>query len=116
MMQPQRQTKLKLIVFSLIPLVSLLVIFELIFVFCEKFIPRNQLKIDPLASYQDLPPLFEGRTIEGKEVLFSRFFPSRYYSSIQDYSGKFMALEKDPLTYRLFVYGGSDILLLSVIF
>ncbi|HWA24551.1 MAG TPA: SGNH/GDSL hydrolase family protein [Lacunisphaera sp.] len=64
--------------------------------------------IDVSNSFQNIPNLFERRQAAGGDILFSPYFPTRYYSSDRSMRGKSMAAVKSQTTFRVFSFGGSS--------
>jgi hypothetical protein len=63
--------------------------------------------IDISDSFHNIPDLFERRDTGSGEVLFSPYFPTKYYASDRNYRGKTMAVDKTGNIFRIFSFGGS---------
>jgi lysophospholipase L1-like esterase len=64
--------------------------------------------LDISDSFHNVPDLFELRHTDKGDVLFSRYFPTRYYVSDRNYRGKTMAATKTSKIFRVFSFGGSS--------
>ena len=103
------KSRAKLIVFSLLPALFLLLVLETSSYLYYRFkLLDDFMPIDIADSFHNIPDLFEPRQTDAGEVLFSRYFPTRYYVSERSYRGKSMARVKTPKIFRIFSYGGSS--------
>jgi lysophospholipase L1-like esterase len=65
--------------------------------------------LDPLKLYNNSGELLKKRTIKGYgQVLFSPYFPTRYYKNDVSYAGKIIEYVKSKDTLRIFSYGESS--------
>jgi lysophospholipase L1-like esterase len=98
----------KRVVFALAPALILIAGLEaLSYLYYRYALADDFMAIDISDSFQNIPDLFERRRTEAGDVLFSRYFPTRYYVSDRNYRGKSMAAEKTRQIFRVFTFGGS---------
>lgn len=102
--------RIRRIAFALLPTLILLLVCEgAARAYYRLAVLDDFMAIDISDSFHNIPDLFERRRGEdGRDLLFSRYFPTRYYVSDRNYRGKTMAAEKTLKTFRVFTYGGSS--------
>ncbi len=54
-------------------------------------------------------PIFESISVDGIDYYYSRFFPTRYYSNLEDDRGRRIIKKKTKNIFRVFVYGESSV-------
>jgi len=103
------KARIKFLVFSIIPATALLAVFELASYFYYRHrVLDDFMPIDVSDSFHNIPDLFERRHTDQGDLLFSRYFPTRYYVSERDYRGKTMSATKGKRIFRIFSFGGSS--------
>ncbi|MCG3769019.1 MAG: hypothetical protein JW384_00137 [Nitrosomonadaceae bacterium] len=103
------KSRAKFIVFSLLPALLIFLMIESgSYVYYRFNLLDDFMPIDISDSFHSIPDLFETRKTENGEVLFSRYFPTRYYVSERNYRGKTMVRTKTAKTFRIFSFGGSS--------
>jgi len=103
------RSRLRFFVFSLVPAAALLLVLEAgSYLYYRYKMARDFMAIDISDSFDNIPDLFERRHTPTGDILFSRYFPTRYYVSDQNYRGKIMAVVKTPKIFRIFSFGGSS--------
>jgi lysophospholipase L1-like esterase len=104
-----RVTTARKIAYGMVPAIVLLTVVEAAsYAYYQYAVLDDFMAIDISDSFHNIPDLFERRNMGEGEVLFSRYFPERYYVSDRNYRGKTMAVEKTTDVYRVFTFGGSS--------
>ena len=100
-------TKVRTLIFSLLPSLTLLGALELGSRLAWNHIMSFRMNYEHRIEYEGEPSIFEKKVLAGVEYLYTRDFPTRYYRDDDDLSETFIRAVKTPRTFRVFSYGGS---------
>jgi lysophospholipase L1-like esterase len=100
-------TKVRTLVFSLLPSLALLGALELGSRLAWNHIIAFRMSYEHRIEYEGEPAIFEKKVVAGVEYHYTRDFPTRYYRDDDDLAGTSIRAVKTERTFRVFSYGGS---------
>ena len=74
-----------------------------------KYFSSKRQNYETSHRFFEKPPLFVPKVINGSTVLYSKNFPTRYYSNLSDTRGRSLSPLKSNKFFRIFTFGGSSV-------